>query len=137
MAGQTEIATAQQKRDAEVAKIKAEGESIRLKTETDAKNRATMETAKAEADATVIRAKAEAQAVELRAEAEAKAILLRADAESKKAEMLQKNPLGGQLAMFQMYTGMYLYGIQAYCFQKWSSHPCKELKRLCTYQLRL
>ena len=26
-------------------------------------------------------------------------------AEAKKAEMLQKNPLGGQLAMFQMYSG--------------------------------
>jgi regulator of protease activity HflC (stomatin/prohibitin superfamily) len=46
LAGQTEIATAQQKRDAEVARIKAEGDSMRLKTETDAKNRTRMETAR-------------------------------------------------------------------------------------------
>jgi regulator of protease activity HflC (stomatin/prohibitin superfamily) len=46
LAGQTEIALAQQRRDAEVNRIKAEGDSTRLKTETDARNRTTMETAK-------------------------------------------------------------------------------------------
>lgn len=106
MTGQTEIATAQMKRDAEVNRIKAEGDAIRLKTETDAKNKAIMETAKAESDSTVIRAKADAQAIELRAEAEAKAILLRADAEAKRAEMIQKTPLGGQLAIFEVYANM-------------------------------
>lgn len=94
------------KRDAEVNRIKAEGDAIRLKTETDAKNKAIMETAKAESDSTVIRAKADAQAIELRAEAEAKAILLRADAEAKRAEMIQKTPLGGQLAIFEVYANM-------------------------------
>lgn len=106
LAGQTEIATAQMKRDAEVARIKAEGESIKLKTDTDAKNRAVMESAKAEADATVVRARAEAMAIELKAEAEAKSIILRAEAESKRAQMLSSTPLGGQIQMYQMYASM-------------------------------
>jgi len=106
LAGQTEIATAQQKRDAEVARIRAEGDSMRLKTETDARNRTTMETAKAEAEATLIRAKAEAQALEVRAEAEAKAILLKGEAEAKRATLISSTPLGGQIAMFQLYADM-------------------------------
>eukprot|EP01119_Soliformovum_irregulare_P018339 TRINITY_DN55_c1_g1_i1.p1 TRINITY_DN55_c1_g1~~TRINITY_DN55_c1_g1_i1.p1 ORF type:complete len:693 (-),score=234.92 TRINITY_DN55_c1_g1_i1:66-2144(-) len=104
--GQTEIATAQQRRDAEVNRIRTEAESFRLKTSTDAANKATMETAKAEADAAVIRARAEAQAIQLRAEADAKCILLKADAEAKRAELLSVSPLGGQLAMFQLYSEM-------------------------------
>jgi len=106
LAGQTEIATASQHRDAEVSRIKAEGDSIRLKTETDAKNRAVLETAKAEADANVIRAKAEATATELRAQAEAKSILLRGEAEAKRAELLANTPLGPQIQMYQMYVDM-------------------------------
>ena len=106
LAGQTEIATAQQHRDAEVARIKAEGESVKLKTETDAKNRAVLESAKAESDATVIKAKADAQAIELKASAEAKAIVLKGEAEAKRAEMLTNTPLGGQIQMYQMYVEM-------------------------------
>jgi regulator of protease activity HflC (stomatin/prohibitin superfamily) len=106
LTGQTEIATAQQRRDAEVARIKADGASVKLKTETDAKNRTTLESAKAEADAQVIRAKAEAQAIELRAEAEAKSILVRAEAEAKRAEMLNSTLLGGQIQLYQMYSEM-------------------------------
>ena len=106
MTGQTEIATAQQRRDAEVARIKAEGEAVKLKTEVDAKNRAILESARAEADAQVIRAKAEATAIEVRAQAEAKSILLKAEAESKRAEMLNSTLLGGQIQMYQMYTDM-------------------------------
>jgi len=106
LASQTEIATAQQRRDAEVARIKAEGEAIKLKTETDARNNATMETSRAEAEATLIQAKAQAQALELKAQAEAKAILLKGEAESKKADLLQKTTLGGQMTMFQIYSDM-------------------------------
>eukprot|EP01117_Protostelium_nocturnum_P011094 TRINITY_DN4026_c0_g1_i1.p1 TRINITY_DN4026_c0_g1~~TRINITY_DN4026_c0_g1_i1.p1 ORF type:complete len:725 (+),score=259.13 TRINITY_DN4026_c0_g1_i1:386-2560(+) len=106
LASGTEIATAQQRRDADVARIKAEGASIALKTETDARNRQIMEVAKADAEAALIAAKAQAQALELKAEAEAKAIILKAEAESKKAQMLNSTPLGGQLTMFQMYANM-------------------------------
>ena len=106
LTGQTEIATAQQRRDAEVSRIKAEGEAIKLKTEVDAKNRDVLESARAEADAQVIRAKAEATAIEVRAQAEAKSILLKAEAESKRAEMLNSTLLGGQIQMYQMYTDM-------------------------------
>jgi len=106
LASQTEIATAQQKRDADVARIKAEGDSIKLKTETDAKNRTTMETAKAEAEATLIAAKAQAQSLELKAQAEARSILLKGDAEAKRADMLQKTTLGGQISLFQLYSEM-------------------------------
>ncbi len=74
LVGQTEIAVAQQKRDAEVARIKAEGEAIKLTTETGAKNKAVMARATAEADAQVIKAKAEASSIEMKAEAESKSI---------------------------------------------------------------
>jgi len=107
LAGQTEIATAEQKRDAEVARIRADGEAIKLKTDTDAKNAATMNSATAQADAVVIKAKADAQAVEIKAQADAKAILLRADAEAKRAQLLQSQPLGGELALFELYAGEY------------------------------
>jgi len=112
LASQTEIATAQQRRDADVARIRAEGEASKLKTETDAKNRATMETAKADAESLLIQARASAQAMELKAEAEAKAILLKADAEAKRADMLQKTTLGGQISMFQMYADMVKSSLQ-------------------------
>jgi len=106
LAGQTEIATAQQKRDAEVANIKAVGEAVKLQTETDAKNRTILEVARADAEATVVKAKAESQAIELRAQAEAKSILLRAEAEAKRAEMLSQTPLGPQIQLYAMYVEM-------------------------------
>ena len=106
LAGQSEIAVATQKRDAEVSRIKSLGEATKLKTETDAKNRATLETAKALSEATVIRAKAEAAAIELKAQAEAKAILARGEAETKRAQLLSSTALGGQIQMYQMYAEM-------------------------------
>lgn len=42
----------------------------------------------------------------MKAAAEAKAILLKADAEAKRAEMIQKTTLGGQLAIFNVYAEM-------------------------------
>jgi len=106
LASQTEIATAEQRRNADVARIKAEGEASKLKTEIDARNKATLETAKAESESLLIQARASAQALELKAEAESKAILLKADAEAKRADLLQKTSLGGQISMFQMYSDM-------------------------------
>jgi len=106
LTSQTEIATAEQRRNADVARIRAEGEAAKLRTEVDARNKATMETAKAEAESLLIQATAASQALELRAQAEAKAILLKADAEAKRADMLQKTSLGAQIAMFQMYSEM-------------------------------
>jgi regulator of protease activity HflC (stomatin/prohibitin superfamily) len=112
LTGQTEIATAQQRRDAEVARIRAEGEAIKLTTETNAKNKAILESARAEADAQVIKAKAESQSVELRAQAEAKSILLKAEAEAKRADMLNNTPLGGQIQMYSMYAEMVKQSLQ-------------------------
>jgi len=106
LAGQTEIATAQMRRDAEVARIKAEGDSVRLMTQTSANNRAILDSAKAEADAAVVKAKAEAMAIEVRAEAESKSIIIRAQAEQKRAEMLNKTTLGGQIEIYQIYAQM-------------------------------
>jgi len=106
LTSQTEIATAQQRRDADVARIKAEGDAVKLKTEVDARNNATMETAKAEAESTLIAAKAQATAVELKAKAEAQAILAIGDAEARRADMLQKTPLAGQISLFQLYSEM-------------------------------
>eukprot|EP01119_Soliformovum_irregulare_P016722 TRINITY_DN4885_c0_g1_i3.p1 TRINITY_DN4885_c0_g1~~TRINITY_DN4885_c0_g1_i3.p1 ORF type:complete len:828 (-),score=288.93 TRINITY_DN4885_c0_g1_i3:82-2565(-) len=106
LAGQTEIATKQMKRDTEVARIQIEGESLRLKMGNDAKNKAVMETARATAEAEVIKANAEAQAIEVRAKAEATAILLKAEAEAKRAEMLSQTKLGGEIQMYQLYADM-------------------------------
>ncbi|PRP81599.1 prohibitin domain-containing protein [Planoprotostelium fungivorum] len=106
LASQTEIATAQQRRDADVSRIKAEGMATSLKTETDSKNMQIMETAKAEAEATLIAARARAKALEIQAEAEAKAIQMRAEAESQKAAKLSQTSLGSQMTLFEMYTDM-------------------------------
>jgi len=106
LTGQRDIATAQQKRDAEVARIKAEGDAVRLSTETNAKNKCTLDIAKAEADASILIARAESQSIELRAQAEAKAILMKAESESKRAELLNSTQLGGQIQMYSMYSEM-------------------------------
>ncbi len=55
-------------------RIKAEGEAFKLLTDTNAKNKAITDSAKAEADALVIKAKSESQSIELKADAEAKAV---------------------------------------------------------------
>jgi len=89
-----------------VNRIKAEGDAVQLLTATNARNKAIMENAKAEADALVIKAKSEAQSVELRAEAAAKAVMLKAEAEAKRADMLNKTPLGGQIQLYSMYVEM-------------------------------
>jgi len=112
LTGQTEIAVAQQRRDAEVNRIKAEGEAVKLNTEISAKNKAVMESAKAEADAQVIRAKAEAQAIELKAQAESTSVVVKAEAEAKRADMLNKTPLGGQIQLYQMYVEMVKHSME-------------------------
>jgi len=65
-----------------------------------------METAKAEAEATLITARSQAQALELKAQADAKSILLKGEAESKRADMLQKTALAGEISLFQLYSEM-------------------------------
>jgi regulator of protease activity HflC (stomatin/prohibitin superfamily) len=67
---------------------------------------------KTEADATLIRAKAEAAALEVKAQAEARAILLKGEAEAKSATMISQTPLGGQIAMFQLYADMVKESLQ-------------------------
>jgi len=54
----------------------------------------------------VIKATSDAQAVTLRAEAQAKGLLVKAEAEAKRAELLNKTPLGGQLQLYRMYADM-------------------------------
>jgi len=128
LAGQTEIATTQQLREANLSKIKAEGEAIRLKTETDAKNKAKMELARIDAESLLLiadseakslnfkvqsevnylmkRAEAEAKSIEMKSKAESEAILLKAVSESQRSELLSQTTLGGQMAMFEMYANM-------------------------------
>jgi regulator of protease activity HflC (stomatin/prohibitin superfamily) len=128
LTGQTEIAITQQQRESDINRIKAEGESIRLKTETDMKNKLKMDNTRNESDSLLIKAEAEAKSLNIKAEmeyknmlmkaeaeakallmkaeAETKAILMKAEAENKRAQLLSKNPLGGQLALFELYTDM-------------------------------
>jgi len=119
--GQTEIATAQQERDAAVRQIKQTSESNTLKTKNEAENAVKIQTAEADsraraiakeadarasANAIIEQAKAEAEAIRIRAEAEAHAISMKAEAEAKRAEMLAKTPLGSQLSLLEVYSGM-------------------------------
>jgi regulator of protease activity HflC (stomatin/prohibitin superfamily) len=60
----------------------------------------------AEAESTLVKARADATALEIQAEAEAKAILLKGDAESKRASLISATPLGGEIAMYQLYSDM-------------------------------
>eukprot|EP01116_Phalansterium_solitarium_P011185 TRINITY_DN267_c0_g2_i5.p1 TRINITY_DN267_c0_g2~~TRINITY_DN267_c0_g2_i5.p1 ORF type:complete len:370 (+),score=201.59 TRINITY_DN267_c0_g2_i5:248-1357(+) len=106
LAGQKEIATVQQMRDAEVLRIQTTSQAFQLSTETEARNNAKMNTSKAEAEATLTRARADADALLILAEADAKAIRMKSQAESERAEKLSDGPLGGQLAMFQLYSDM-------------------------------
>jgi len=106
--GRTEIATAEQKRHADVLNIKAEAEARALKTETDAEYSRMIEKSKAQAESSRIeveqKAKAEADALVMKAKAEAEAIRLVAEAESERAEMLSKTLLGGQTALLKIYS---------------------------------
>jgi len=121
LAGQTEIATREQERQATVRKISAEAEACSLQTKASAENSAlvssaeasakaqqvaTETSAKADATATVERAKAEAEAIRIKAQAEAEAIELKAAAEAKRARMLAETPLGAQLALLSTYSEM-------------------------------
>jgi len=71
----------------------AEAKSLNIKAEMEFKN-------------LMMKAEAEAKALLMKAEAESKAILMKAEAENKRAQLLSKNPLGGQLALFELYTDM-------------------------------
>eukprot|EP01116_Phalansterium_solitarium_P011181 TRINITY_DN267_c0_g1_i4.p1 TRINITY_DN267_c0_g1~~TRINITY_DN267_c0_g1_i4.p1 ORF type:complete len:684 (+),score=319.91 TRINITY_DN267_c0_g1_i4:134-2185(+) len=106
LAGQTEIAVAQQMRDQEVLKIRVQSAATQLNTETISRNQAVTNTAKTDAESTLIRARAEAEALMVRAEADAKAIRVKAQAEGERATVLDKTALGGQMAMFQLYADM-------------------------------
>jgi regulator of protease activity HflC (stomatin/prohibitin superfamily) len=121
LAGQTEIATKEQEREAQTRQIKAQAEALATKTEADAKNSALIskseaearadqiqkETlAKADAAALVAQAKAEAEAISIKAKAEAEAIELKAEAEAKRAKLLAATPLGAQLSLLSVYGEM-------------------------------
>jgi len=121
LAGQTEIATQEQERDANVRQIRAKAEATALRTQAEAQNaaliskseagaradqiqRETMATA--EAAALVAQARAEAEAISIRAKAEAEAIELKAEAEAKRAKLLGATPLGAQLSLLGVYGEM-------------------------------
>lgn len=108
--GQTEIATAEQRRQAEVQNIAAEAEAQSLKVKNDAANSRLMEQAKAAAESermkVQIEAEAAANAVITKARAEAEATRLVAEAESKRAHQLSETALGQQQALLAMYADM-------------------------------
>jgi regulator of protease activity HflC (stomatin/prohibitin superfamily) len=104
--GEREIVTSKQKRDAEVALIKAEGDAVSLSTEIKAKNKSILDTSKTEAEVSILLARAESNSIEIKALAEAKAILLRAESESKRAELLHSTQIGDQIQMYSMYSEM-------------------------------
>lgn len=121
LAGQTEIATKQQEREATMRQIGAQSEADALKVVTDSKNAALISeaeaqakaaqvkvewAARAEATSTIERAKAEAEAIRLRGQAEAEAFETKAHAEAKRAEMLAATPLGSQLSLLSVYAEM-------------------------------
>jgi regulator of protease activity HflC (stomatin/prohibitin superfamily) len=135
--GQREIATAEQERDANVLRIKAQAEALKLETDTAAKNNAMILEAEAKARALKIGAQAEADALLLKAQAEAKAIELRAAAEKKRAQELSSNKLGEQLALLNVQSDMVtksLHGVQKIIYlpsdSKMSSVPSQLFSAL-------
>ena len=117
VAGQTEIATQEQERDARMRQItaKAEAETRRVAAEAEvaqaeAGARAARVRAEAEADRARIAAEGEANAIKIRAEAsvaeanaEAEGIRVRADAEAERAKKLA-TPLGEKLSLLNVYA---------------------------------
>jgi regulator of protease activity HflC (stomatin/prohibitin superfamily) len=108
--GQTEIATAEQRRTAEVQNIKATAEAQSLKVQNDAANSRRIEAAKAAAESerlkVQIEAEAAANAAITKAKAEAESIRLVSEAESKRAHQLSETALGQQQALLQVYADM-------------------------------
>ena len=115
--GQTEIATAQQARDASVARIKSEADARNLDIATKAKMSATiaenetkvrtiemLATAEAKALKVKIDAETEAKANTILkvAEAEAKAIEVKAEAERKRALALEATEIGQRIALYEI-----------------------------------
>jgi regulator of protease activity HflC (stomatin/prohibitin superfamily) len=108
--GQTEIATAEQHRQAEVQKIAAEADAQSLKVTNDADNSRRIESAKAVAESDRVKVQIEAEAAAnaaiTKAKAEAEAIRLVAEAESKRAHQLSETALGQQQALLAVYSDM-------------------------------
>jgi regulator of protease activity HflC (stomatin/prohibitin superfamily) len=108
--GQNLIATQKEQTAADCEKIKALAEAKSLATLADAENKRRIEAAKAEAESlkvqTITQAQAEADAILLKAKAEAEAIRLKAAAEAERAKLLSQTALGQQQSLFEIYADM-------------------------------
>ena len=108
--GQNLIATQKEQTQADCEKIKAVAEAKSQETLANAENLRKIEAAKAEAESrklrTITEAQAEADAILLKARAEAEAIRLKAAAEAERAKLLSKTELGQQQCLFEIYADM-------------------------------
>ena len=100
------ISVAAQERLNAISSIKATAEAFKLKTETEAKNNATILEAETKAMEITTLAKARAEANIIEAEAEAKAIEVKALAEKKRAEYLSSTEFGKQDALLTKHHDM-------------------------------
>ncbi|CAD7959241.1 unnamed protein product [Amoebophrya sp. A120] len=110
LAGQTEIAIAEQKRIAEVQNISAEAEAQSLRTRANAENERRIQEARSQAEAKKIAIQQEAQAFAeakiTKARAEAEAVQTVAVAEAKRAELLNATPLGSKMTLLNIHSEM-------------------------------
>ena len=108
--GQNLIATQKEQTQADCEKIKATAEAKSQETLADAANLRKIEATKAEAESrklrTLTEAQAEADAILLKARAESEAIRLKAAAEAERAKLLSKTELGQQQCLFEIYADM-------------------------------
>ncbi len=135
---QREIAITKQTQDADVTRIKATAEALKLATETQAKNNAIISDAQtqaesikvlalAQAQAITIKteaealakamsiqtlAKAEADAIKMKADADAKAMELMADAKKRQAINLDTNDIGKEIAKLEIQAEMVTKSMQ-------------------------
>lgn len=112
LTSQKEIATKQQERDAEVDRIKAKGDALKLSMETEAKNKALISNAETEAKSIETLAQAKANALIIQARAESETIRLKAVAEKKRAEDVSSTELGPKLAILEIQSQMVTNSLQ-------------------------
>ena len=110
---QREIELAGQERLNSINSIKATAEAFKLKTETEAKNSATIILAETKAIEIKTLAKAKAEALTIEAEAEAKAIEIKALAEKKRAEYLSSTEFGKQEALLTKHHDMVIQAMKS------------------------
>ena len=111
--GQREIDIAGQERLNSISSSKATAEAFKLKTETEAKNKAALLNAETQALQITTLAKARAEARTIESEAQARAIEIKSLAMKKRAENLGSTHIGQQYALLSKHHDMVIESMKS------------------------